>query len=102
MINEFNAEFSQYQSDSASNSLFSRIDDNEFAFVYMRDSASTSSLNSESNTVESLRQFLNKAFGDFLEGNAGQAIEVSRYILNQDDLYPLDVLARTRKQYILS
>ncbi|MFT6029038.1 MAG: hypothetical protein ACI8O8_000769 [Oleiphilaceae bacterium] len=96
-INQFYAEFSQYQSGSASNSLFSRIDDNEFAFVYSGGSSSDSLLN----LVEDLRLFLNKVFGDFLERNTCQALEIASYIPNKGDLYPLDVLANARKQYDL-
>ena len=98
-INQFYAEFSQPQSVCTSCSLFSRIEDNEFAFVYEGDFVSDSSLNSASNIVEALRQFLNKAFGGFLVANADQTLDVSSYILNQYDLYPLDVLAKARKQY---
>tara|TARA_R110001592_G_scaffold10098_2_gene52597 strand:- start:5083 stop:7080 length:1998 start_codon:yes stop_codon:yes gene_type:complete len=92
IINQFYAEFTLPV--CASNVLFSRIEDNEFAFVYKGGSASK--------IVEQLRQFLNKEFGDFLVDTGNQAFDVSSYLLVRDDLYPLDVLDNARKQYALN
>jgi hypothetical protein len=94
VIHRFYAAFSSSQSGSDSNSLFSRIEENEFAFVSMG--------NADSRTLESLKHFLNKEFEGFLVKNSHQSIDVSAFIIKPNDSYALDVLANARKQYALN
>jgi hypothetical protein len=90
IINQLYTEFTSL--DSVSNSLFSRIEDNEFAFVCCGDPVL--------NIAEAVRRLLYHAFGDFLVEASYPDIELSSTLLMQDGRYPLDVIAKARKAYV--
>ena len=72
-------------------SLFSRLEENEFAFVYDGDDVSS--------LLKELRNFLFQALDGFLTKVPATDLNIASYLIQAEDCYALDVLAKTRTVY---